>query len=116
VLLVGILWIVLMTAICYVGIEVSANMQKVLLGIELTILIVFAVVALVKVGTGHAPIGHLTPSAQWFNPFHHLSFTSFMVGFTLMLFIYWAGTPPSRSMKRRRTPTAPRVERQSFPP
>jgi amino acid transporter len=89
VLLVGILWIVLMTAICYVGIEVSANMQKVLLGIELTILIVFAVVALVKVGTGHAPIGHLTPSAQWFNPFHHLSFTSFMVGFTLMLFIYW---------------------------
>jgi amino acid transporter len=89
VLLVGILWIVLMTGICYVGIEVSANMQKVLLGIELTILIVFAVVALVKVGAGHAPVGHLTPSAEWFNPFHHLSFTSFMVGFTLMLFIYW---------------------------
>src|ERR1700729_3729151 len=89
VLLVGILWIVLMTAICYVGIEVSANMQKVLLGIELTILIVFAVVALAKVGSGHAPPGHLTPSAEWFNPFHQLSFTSFMVGFTLMLFIYW---------------------------
>ncbi len=89
VLLVGIMWIVLMTAICYVGIEVSANMQKVLLGIELTILLVFAVVALLKVGTGHAPPGHLTPSAEWFNPFHHLSFTSFMVGFTLMLFIYW---------------------------
>ncbi len=89
VLLVGILWIVVMTAICYVGIEVSANMQKILLGIELTILVVFAVVALVKVGTGHAPPGHLTPSAEWFNPFHHLSFTSFMVGFTLMLFIYW---------------------------
>ena len=29
-----------MTAICYVGIEISANMQKVLLGIELTILLV----------------------------------------------------------------------------
>ena len=89
VLLVGIMWIVLMTAICYVGIEVSANMQKGLLGIELTILIIFSVVALLKVGTGHAPPGHLTPSAEWFNPFHHLSFTSFMVGFTLMLFIYW---------------------------
>ncbi len=89
VLLVGILWIVLMTAICYVGIEISANMQKVLLGIELTILVLFSVVALVKVGTGNAPPGHLTPSAEWFNPFHHLSFTSFMVGFTLMLFIYW---------------------------
>src|ERR1700735_1559096 len=78
VLLVGILWIVLMTAICYVGIEISANMQKVLLGIELTILIVFAVVALAKVGSGNAPPGHLTPSAEWFNPFFHLSFTSFM--------------------------------------
>jgi amino acid transporter len=89
VLLVGILWIVLMTAICYVGIEISANSQKILLSIELTILVLFSVVALVKVGTGHAPPGHLTPSAEWFNPFHHLSFTSFMVGFTLMLFIYW---------------------------
>jgi amino acid transporter len=89
VLLVGILWIVAMTTICYIGIEISANMQKVLLGIELTILILFAVVALVKVGAGHAPPGHLTPSAEWFNPFHNLSFTSFMVGFTLMLFIYW---------------------------
>src|SRR5579871_5395012 len=33
VLIVGILWIVAMTAICYIGIEISANMQKVLLGI-----------------------------------------------------------------------------------
>jgi amino acid transporter len=89
VLLVGILWIVAMTTVCYIGIEISANMQKVLLGIELTILILFSVVALVKVGTGNAPAGHLTPSAQWFNPFHNMTFTSFMVGFTLMLFIYW---------------------------
>jgi amino acid transporter len=89
VLLVGVLWIVVMTTICYVGIEISANMQKVLLGIELTILILFSVVALIKVSSGHAPPGHLTPSLDWFNPFHHLSFTSFMVGLTLMLFIYW---------------------------
>jgi amino acid transporter len=89
VLIVGILWIIAMTTICYIGIEISANMQKVLLGIELTILILFSVVALVKVGTGNAPPGHLTPSADWFNPFHNMTFTSFMVGFTLMLFIYW---------------------------
>src|SRR5580704_14520929 len=89
VLLVGILWIVVMTAICYVGIEISANMQKVLLGIELVILLLLSIVALIKVGQGHAPVGHLTPSWEWFNPFHHLSFTSFMVGFSLMLFIYW---------------------------
>ena len=62
VLLVGILWIVVMTAICYVGIEISANMQKVLLGIELTILLLFSVVALVKVGLG--PRTRRPPHAQ----------------------------------------------------
>ncbi|HLM97446.1 MAG TPA: APC family permease, partial [Acidimicrobiales bacterium] len=89
VLLVGVGWIVAMTAICYVGIEISANFQKVLLGIEVTMLLVLSIVALVKVGSGHAPPGHLTPSWTWFNPFDVPSPESFMVGFTLMLFIYW---------------------------
>src|SRR5580692_6691817 len=89
VLLVGILWIVAMTWICYVGIEISANFQKALLGIELTMLLVLSVVALIKVGNGTAPVGHITPSWSWFNPFDHFSFSGFMVGFTLMLFIYW---------------------------
>jgi amino acid transporter len=89
VLLIGVLWIVVMTAICYVGIEISANMQKALLGIELTLLLVLAIVALVKVGNGTAPVGHLTPALSWFNPFDHFSGTGFMAGFTLMLFIYW---------------------------
>ena len=57
VLLVGVLWIVAMTAICYVGIEISANFQKALLGVELTMLVVLSVVALVKVGGGSAPVG-----------------------------------------------------------
>ena len=52
VLLGGIIWIVLMTAICYVGIEVSANFQKILLSIELVMLTVLSVTALVKVGNG----------------------------------------------------------------
>src|SRR6267143_940068 len=49
VLLVGVLWIVVMTYICYRGIEVSANFQKVLLGIELVMLAVLSITALVKV-------------------------------------------------------------------
>jgi len=89
VLLVGIGWIVAMTAICYVGIEISANFQKVLLSIEITMLLVLSIVALVKVGNGTAPLGHLTPSWTWFNPFDVPDIESFMVGFTLMLFIYW---------------------------
>ena len=89
VLLVGVAWIVVMSVICYVGIEISANFQKVLLGIELTMLLVLSVVALWKVGAGTAPVGHLTPAWSWFNPFEHFSGTGFMAGFTLMLFIYW---------------------------
>ena len=89
VLLAGVIWIVLMTAICYVGIEVSANFQKLLLGIELTMLVVLSVVALVKVGSGTAPPGHLTPSISWLNPFKISSFSSFASGIILMVFIYW---------------------------
>src|SRR6266702_8204466 len=89
VLLVGIMWIVLMTAICYVGIEVSANFQKILLSIELTMLLVLSIVALVKVGAGTAPPGHLTPSFSWLNPFKISSFSAFASGIILMVFIYW---------------------------
>jgi amino acid transporter len=89
VLLVGVLWIVVMTYICYRGIEVSANFQKVLLGIELVMLLVLSVTALVKVGAGHAPPGHLTPSLSWLNPFHISSFSAFVSGIILMVFIYW---------------------------
>ncbi len=89
VLLGGIIWIVLMTTICYIGIEVSANFQKVLLSIELVMLVVLSITALVRVADGSAPAGHLTPSLSWFNPFHITSFSAFAAGVILMVFIYW---------------------------
>ena len=89
VLLVGILWIVAMTWICYVGIEVSANLQKALLGIELTMLTVLSVWALIRVGNGSAPVGHIVPALSWFNPFKVTHFSNFVAGLADMLFIYW---------------------------
>ena len=56
----GVFWIVFMTYICYRGIEVSANFQKALLAIEITMLVVLSVVALVQVGTGNHPPGPST--------------------------------------------------------
>ena len=88
VLLVGVLFIVVLTYVCYRGIEVSARVQQVLLSIELVMLAVYAVVALVRVGTGHAPAGHLVPSMSWFNP-TTVSPTKIVDGLVLMLFIYW---------------------------
>src|ERR1700722_9982223 len=89
VLLVGVIWIVVMTYICYRGIEVSAHFQKGLLDIDCARLLVLSITALVKVGTGPVPAGHLTPSLQWLNPFHITSFSAFASGIILMVFIYW---------------------------
>jgi amino acid transporter len=88
VLLAGVIWIILMSAICYVGIEVSANFQKILLGIEVVMLAVLSIGALVKVANGTAPPGYLHVSASWFNPFN-ASLSSFIAGLVLFLFIYW---------------------------
>jgi amino acid transporter len=107
VLLAGVIWIILMTAICYVGIEVSANFQKILLSIEITMLLVLSIVALVKVGNGHAPTGYLHVSASWFNPFK-ASLSSFIAGLVLFLFIYWgwdtAVAVNEETKDRNRTP------------
>jgi amino acid transporter len=89
VLVTGVLWIVAMTYICFRGIEVSARFQRILLGIELVMLLVFSATALIRVGTGHHPATSVNPAWSWFNPFHVTSFSAFISGIILMLFIYW---------------------------
>lgn len=64
---IGVIWIVAMTAICYLGIELSALTQKALLTAEFIILTIFAVVALQKVYGGHAVGTRI--ALDWFNPF-----------------------------------------------
>lgn len=89
VLLLGIAWIVGLTWLCYRGIEVSAKIQLWLVIIEMVMLVVLGVVALIKLGSGSAPVGHLTPSWSWFDPAKLASFNAFMLGMLLMIFIYW---------------------------
>jgi amino acid transporter len=106
--LAGLIWIVLMTWVCYRGIEVSARLQKVLLSVELVMLLVFAGVALGKVGAGDAPAVHIDPRLSWFNPFHIHSFAIFNGGLILYLFIYWgwdtAVSVNEETANRRRFP------------
>jgi len=89
VLLVGLLWMVLMTYICYRGIEVSARIQQVLLALEVVVLIIFAVTALVKVYGSSPPPTAIHPQWSWFNPFKVHDLNTFAQGIILMLFIYW---------------------------
>jgi amino acid transporter len=84
---VGVAWIAVMTLICYVGIELSANSQKFLLAAELVILFIFAAVALTKVYTGTAPGAPV--SLAWFNPFTIDSGSDFNQAMLVAIFIYW---------------------------
>jgi amino acid transporter len=88
VLIVGaVVWIALMTWICYRGIELSARVQTALLGIELFTLSLFAIVALIKV-YANTPAHSLHVSASWFNPFD-LGWNALIAGVLLGIFIYW---------------------------
>jgi amino acid transporter len=108
VLLVGLGWIGLMTAVCYRGIEVAAAVQRALLFLEFGMLAVFSVVALVRVYSGHAGPGARRPSLAWLNPFEIASPSAFVSGLVLMLFIYWgwetALTVNEETADRHRTP------------
>jgi amino acid transporter len=86
---VGVGWIAIMTAICYLGIELSARTQKLLLGAEIAILIIFAVVALAKVYGAAPPSGSQHVSLYWFNPFAVKSSGAFAQAMLIAVFIYW---------------------------
>jgi amino acid transporter len=87
--LLGVAWIIFMTAICYIGIELSARTQRLLLAAELTILVIFAVVALAKVYSGHALAGAMPITLSWFNPFAVGNASTFTQALLVAVFIYW---------------------------
>ena len=66
----AVIWIVLMTWICYRGIELSARIQTLLLGLEIFTLALFAVVALIKVYSGH-PAHAIQPHRRLVQPVQH---------------------------------------------
>jgi len=85
----GVCWIVMMTYICYRGIEVSAKLLYLLLSIQIVVLIVFSVVALVKMYTHNAQAYSLHPSLSWFWP-GGLDFGTIIAPAGLMaIFMYW---------------------------
>ncbi|GLP82424.1 APC family permease [Mycobacterium antarcticum] len=86
----GVIWIVVMTYICYRGIEVSARLQYFLLGFEVIILVVISIYALVKVYTNNALAGEsINPSLSWFWP-GGLDFgTVIAPAILIAIFIYW---------------------------
>jgi amino acid transporter len=88
VMIVGVAWIVVMTMICYLGTELSARTQQILLAIEIFALGLFAIWALAKVYVS-SPAGSMHVQASWFSPFSIDSFSALADGVLLGTFIYW---------------------------
>jgi amino acid transporter len=93
--IVGCLWIVALTYVCYRGIEVSAKFQFVMLAVEVVVLVLFSVVALAKVYTGNGGPDAATPSLSWLNPLNIVgenggfSFATMSSATLHAVFIYW---------------------------
>lgn len=86
----GLIWIILMTWICWRGIEVSAKLQYWLLGTELIVLVAFAGVALFRVYTGDGVDGFSSvPSLDWLNPFDLPFGEAVAPALLTALFLYW---------------------------
>jgi len=86
--LIGVIWIVVMTWICLIGIELNAATQRWLLGAEIATLAAFSVVALAKVAFTDVPT-EAGISLGWLNPFNISSFNAMIDGVLLGIFIYW---------------------------
>lgn len=86
----GLIWIIVMTWICWRGIEVSAKLQYWLLGTELIVLVAFAGVALFRVYTGDGIDGFSSvPSLDWLNPFDLPFGEAVAPALLTALFLYW---------------------------
>ncbi|RJO70879.1 APC family permease [Nocardia panacis] len=81
----------LLAAATYVagrGITTSERLQYVMVAFQLIVLLVFAVVALVKVTSGDAP-AHLSFQFDWLNPFTGITVSAFVIGVTGSIFAFW---------------------------
>ncbi|MEA2472096.1 MAG: hypothetical protein QOE06_11 [Thermoleophilaceae bacterium] len=89
VMILSVVFIALMTLMCILGTRLSARLQTALITVEMGALLLFSVVALVKVFSGHAHAGSTKPHASWFSPFAVSSAGALVSGLLVGVFIYW---------------------------
>ena len=80
--------ILVMTAICVLGTELSAKLQNVLIAFQVASLLIFAVVAISSVLSGGGSAESITPEIGWLNPFA-AGGGALSAGLLLGVFAYW---------------------------
>jgi amino acid transporter len=83
-----VLLILVMTAICVIGTELSARLQNVLIIAQVVALLVFAVVAIWRAVDGSSDLSPTTPQWDWLNPFG-AGGAGLTAGLLLGVFAYW---------------------------
>lgn len=86
--LLTVLLILVMTAVCVLGTEVSAKVQNVLIIAQVVCLLAFAVVSLYRVYADTGTLDSVEPSIGWLNPFG-AGGASLTGALLLGVFIYW---------------------------
>ncbi len=81
--------ILVMTAICILGTELTSRVQDVMILAQVGALLLFAVVGLGKVYSGDATADSIEPSWSWFSPFAIDSTDALITALLLGVFIYW---------------------------
>jgi amino acid transporter len=85
----AVVYIVVMTAICIRGTELTASVQDVMIVLQIGALMLFAGVALFKVYDGTAPEGSTRPQLDWLSPFAIGSTSTLVSALLIGVFIYW---------------------------
>ncbi|MFV0132371.1 APC family permease [Streptomyces sp. HMX87] len=86
--LLTVLVILVMTALCVIGTELSAHVQNVLILAQVACLVAFAAVALYRVYAGTGTLDSLRPSVEWLDPFGSGG-APLTAALLLGVFIYW---------------------------
>jgi amino acid transporter len=81
--------VVVMTAICILGTELSARVQTVMILAQVGALLLFAIVAIVRVYSGDATADSIEPQWSWLNPFEIDSRDALVQALLVGVFIYW---------------------------
>jgi amino acid transporter len=88
VVLLAVAIMVAMTTICVIGTELSARLQRVLTLGQVGVLLLFAVVAFVRLAIGETPNRSIDPEISWLSPFG-VEYGALLTGMLLAVFIYW---------------------------
>ncbi|MEE1753969.1 APC family permease [Streptomyces sp. SP18CS02] len=86
--LLAVVVILVMTAVCVIGTELSARLQDVLILAQVFFLLVFAVVALYRVYAGTGSLDAVEPAIGWLDPFG-AGGAALTGGLLLGVFMYW---------------------------